>query len=87
METRTSESFINQYDEISKYCHETGEPVCIKNSDNSNLIVISFDKYKRREQIYALREQLYEVEIARAKGAKDYSPKELDEAMRKIIGL
>ena len=87
MEIRSSTSLRNQYNEISDYCKETGEPVYLTKNGDGDLVVMSIEAYEREKKQLAIREKIFEVEVARAHGAKDYSLEELDAKMKEILGL
>lgn len=87
MEIKSSTSLRNQYNEISEYCKTTGEPIYLTKNGDGDLVVMSIDAFEKREKELALKEKLLEVEIARLHGAKDYSLDELDESLKKILGL
>ena len=44
---RPSADLAVSYDEISRYCHETKEPVFITNNGRGDLAVMSMDSYDR----------------------------------------
>ena len=43
---QSSTDLRNHYNEISKYCHETGKPVFITKNGQGDLAVMSVDKYE-----------------------------------------
>ena len=75
MKTKTKEDLINNYDEISTYCNETGEPVLIMDDD---LVVMSIDTY----QDFGIKEKLLEIKLARENGSKGHSIEELDKELK-----
>lgn len=57
---KTSTDLRNIYDEISSFCHETGEPIFITKNGRSDLAVMSidvFNKFIGRYELYHLLEQ------------------------------
>lgn len=47
---RPSVELRNNYNEISKICHETKEPVYITRNGNSDLVVLSNEAYEKIEE-------------------------------------
>ena len=87
MEIKSSTSLRNQYNEISDYCKQTGEPVYLTKNGDGDLVVMSIEAFEKREEVLRIREKLIEVEYARLNGAKDYSIEELDAKLKEILGL
>lgn len=48
---RPSVDLRNNYNEISKICHETQEPVYITRNGTSDLVVLSNEAYEKNEDI------------------------------------
>lgn len=44
---KSSTDLINNYNELSKFCHETEEPVFITKNGQRNLVVMSIEAYER----------------------------------------
>ena len=74
---RPSTALRNEYTEISRTCHENGEPVFITRNGEGDLVVLSIEAYHRREASLELREKLLEAEEQLASGVK---PVPLEEA-------
>lgn len=70
MMIRPSTALRNEYAEISRVCHESGEPVFITKNGEGDLVVQSLDAYNRREASLELREKLLEAEEQLASGVK-----------------
>lgn len=81
---KPSTSLRNEYNEISKYCKEKMEPVFLTKNGEGDLVVMSIDAYKIREEMLDLREKLLEAEAMRLSGAKTYS---IDEVSARLKGL
>lgn len=47
---RPSADLRNKYNEISKICHETNEPVFITKNGYNDLVILSNEKYERMEE-------------------------------------
>jgi PHD/YefM family antitoxin component YafN of YafNO toxin-antitoxin module len=81
---KPSTSLRNEYNEISTYCKEKMEPVFLTKNGEGDLVVMSIDAYKIREEMLDLREKLLEAEAMRLSGAKTYS---IDEVSARLKGL
>jgi len=57
---KSSIDLRNNYNEISSFCHETGEPIFITKNGRDDLVVMSidvFNKFMGRYELYHLLEQ------------------------------
>lgn len=68
---KPSSEIRNNYNEISKFCHETNEPVFITKNGHGDVAVMSIEEYERLTshlELYRLiNEGLDDVENGRAK--------------------
>ena len=55
MNIKPSASIRNNYNEISKLCKSTGEPVYLTKSGEGDLVVMDIEAFSRREKMLALR--------------------------------
>ena len=55
MNIKPSASIRNNYNEISKLCKSTGEPVYLTKSGEGDLVVMDSEAFSRREKMLALR--------------------------------
>ncbi len=66
-----NKDLINDYDEISSYCHNSKEAVIISNNGKNDLVVMSIDTYNEliaRYELYAkLSEGMDDVEAGHVK--------------------
>ena len=62
MMIRPSTAIRNEYNEISRTCHESGQPIFITKNGEGDLVVQSLAAYNRREASLELREKLLEAE-------------------------
>jgi prevent-host-death family protein len=85
MEIRSSTSLRNQYNEISDYCKQTGEPIFLTKNGDGDLVVMSIDAFKKKEEILKIKEALLEVKLSRANGTLGYSLEDLDSAIKEIL--
>ncbi len=70
---RPSTSIRNEYNEISRFCKESNEPVFITKNGEGDLVVQSIEAYNRREASLELREKLLEAEEQLASGTQPVS--------------
>ena len=70
MKIRPSTAIRNGYNEISRFCHESEQPVFITKNGEGDLVVQSLASYNRREASLELREKLLEAEEQLASGAQ-----------------
>lgn len=57
---KSSTDLCENYNEISSFCHETGEPIVITKNGRGDLAVMSidlFNKFMGRYELYQLLEQ------------------------------
>ena len=85
MQIRPSAAIRQNYNDISKLCKKTGEPVYLTRNGEGDLVVMDIEAFDRREKMLALREKLLQVEVARVAGNKGISVDELEERLGKII--
>lgn len=85
MQIRPSAAIRQNYNDISKLCKQTGEPVYLTRNGEGDLVVMDIEAFDRREKMLALREKLLQVEEVRVAGNKGISVDELEERLGKII--
>jgi len=85
MYIKPSAAIRKNYNEISRLCKTTKEPVFLTKNGEGDLVVMDIETYSRRESMLRLREQLIAVEEDRLAGKKGYSIGEADEIMKKAI--
>lgn len=76
----------NKSNEISRVCHETGEPVFITKNGESDLVVMSMAAYERRRAMFELHGKLDEAEAARDAGDKGISHREMMAELKSRLG-
>ncbi len=84
MTIRPSTAIRNEYNEISRACHETGKPIFITKNGEGDLVVQSIAAYQQREASLELRERLLEAEEQLAAGAQPISLGDAEGHWRKI---
>lgn len=82
---KPSAAIRNNYNEISKLCKNTGEPVYLTKNGEGDMVVMDINAFARRESMLKLREQLVEAEESRIRGEKTYSIEEVSEMMKASI--
>ena len=84
MMIRPSTAIRNEYNEISKICHESGEAIFITKNGEGDLVVQSMAAYRQREASLELREKLLEAEEQLAAGVKPVSLEDAESHWRKL---
>ena len=74
-----------RYDEISRKCKATGEPVYLIKNRKKDLVVMSVEAFEKQQALLALKERLLNIEFEQTNGAKYYSLEELDVALKELI--
>ena len=73
---RPSSELRNNYNEISAFCHQYGEPVYITKNGTGDLAVLSIEAYERlagRFELYALLEKgLEDIQAGRGMPADQF---------------
>lgn len=82
---KPSTALRNEYNEISALCKEKMEPVFLTKNGEGDLVVMSIESYKYREEMLDLREKLFMSEARRLAGAETYSISEVSERLRGLI--
>ena len=55
---KSSTSLRNDYGKISAQAHETGEPIFITKNGEGDIVVMSIEAFKKREQLLMLKSRL-----------------------------
>lgn len=82
-----STSLRNQYNDISKKCKETGEPIFLTKNGEGDLVVMSIEAYEKQQDLLKLKERLLDIELEQKNGAKYYTLDELDASLKKLLSL
>ncbi len=85
MNIRPSAAIRQNYNEISEFCKQSGEPVYLTKNGEGDLVVMDIEAFTRREKMLKLREELLAVEEARLNGEKGFSIDEVATAMETAI--
>lgn len=82
---KPSTALRNEYNTISDLCKEKQQPVFLTKNGEGDLVVMSIEAYKYREEMLDLREKLLSAEANRLSGVKTYSVQEVSERLRELI--
>ena len=85
MHIKASATIRNNYNEISKLCKESGEPVYLTKNGEGDLVVMDIIAFERRAKELKLAEQLWGIRTARLAGAKGYTIEETRSVLQKMI--
>lgn len=82
---KPSTSLRNEYNDVSSYCKQNGQPVYITKNGEGDLVVMSIEAFEEREERLSLREKLLEAEMQKMNGAKTYSVEEVSKRLKGLI--
>ena len=85
MHIKASASIRSNYNDISKLCKESGEPVYLTKKGEGDLVVMDITSFERRAKELRLAEDLWGIRTARLSGAKGHSVAEAREILKKTI--
>ena len=85
MNIRPSAAIRQNYNEISKLCRDTKEPVYLTKNGEGDLVVMDIESFSRREQLLRLREELLAVEEDRMHGRAGVDLDTLDQYLEAAI--
>ena len=85
MNIKPSAAIRKNYNDISKLCKTTGEPVYLTKNGEGDLVVMDIDAFSRREKMLKLREELLAAEEARLAGKKGYTLDKATEILDAVI--
>ncbi len=86
MTIRPSAAIRQGYNEISKLCRETSQPVYLTKNGEGDLVVMDIASFERREKMLALREKLISVEEDRIAGRTGCTLDEFSKALDAATG-
>jgi len=75
----------NHADEISRLCHEQGEPVFITKNGKGDLVVMSQATYEQQQARLELYDKLEAANADAGRGDKGVSHKEMMRALRRRL--
>ena len=82
---KPSTALRNEYNTISELCKSKKEPVFLTKNGEGDLVLMSIEAYKYREEMLDLREKLLSAEASRLSGTKTYTITEVSERLRELI--
>jgi PHD/YefM family antitoxin component YafN of YafNO toxin-antitoxin module len=85
MTIKPSAAIRKNYNDISRLCKTTGEPVYLTKNGEGDLVVMDIDAYTQRESMLKLRETLVAAEEDRLTGKPGYSAEDVSAAMKAAI--
>ncbi len=85
MNIKASASMRSNYNEISKFCKESGEPVYLTKNGEGDLVVMDINAFERRAKELKLAEDLFNIRTARLNGAKGHPLDEVRAVLTKTI--
>ena len=85
MHIKASASIRNNYNDISKLCKESGEPVYLTKNGEGDLVVMDIVAFEQRAKELKLAEELLNIRTARLGGAKGHSLHEVRQTLMKTI--
>lgn len=85
MHIKASASIRSNYNEISKLCKESGEPVYLTKNGEGDLVVMDIKAFESRAKKLKLAEDLWGIRTARLNGAKGYSLGEVRKILTQTI--
>ena len=85
MNIKPSAAIRKNYNDISKICKETGEPVYLTKNGEGDLVVMDITAFAKRESMLKLRENLVIAEEDRLSARMGYSVDEVSAMMKNAV--
>lgn len=85
MNIKPSAAIRKNYNEISKLCKQSGQPVYLTKNGEGDLVVMDIETFARRESMLRLRENLVAAEESRLNGKNGYSTDEVSKMMKTAV--
>ncbi len=85
MNIKPSAAIRKNYNEISRLCKQSGEPVFLTKNGEGDLVVMDIQAFAKRESMLRLRENLIAAEEARLGGKSGYSVDEVSKMMKAAV--
>ena len=85
MNVKPSTTIRQDYNGFSKYCHELDEPVVLTRNGEADLVVMSYDAFRRMEARIKLQSKLLVAEKQLAEGGQLLEHDEAIARMRRKI--
>ena len=85
MHIKASATIRSNYNEVSKLCKESGEPVYLTKNGEGDLVVMDIIAFERRAKELKIAEDLFNIRTARQNGANGHSISKVRETLTKTI--
>ena len=85
MNIKPSAAIRKNYNEISKLCKQSGEPVYLTKNGEGDLVVMDIEAFARRESMLRLRENLIVAEESRLNGKSGYTVDNVSDMMKAAV--
>jgi PHD/YefM family antitoxin component YafN of YafNO toxin-antitoxin module len=85
MKIKPSTSIRQDYNGFSKLCHEIDEPIVLTRNGEADLVVMSYESYRRMNARFQLQSKLIVAEKQISEGAKLLDHDEVITRLRKKI--
>jgi len=85
MQIKPSAAIRQDYNKISKFCKETGEPVFLTKNGEGDLVVMDMATFQKREQMQKISSDLLLIKEQELNGSKYLSVDELDNSIKKVL--
>ncbi|MGE5551566.1 MAG: type II toxin-antitoxin system Phd/YefM family antitoxin [Bacteroidota bacterium] len=85
MHIKPSAAIRKNYNEISKLCRQSGEPVYLTKNGEGDLVVMDIETFARRESMLRLRESLIAAEEDRQNGKSGHAIDEVAMMMKAAV--
>ena len=82
---KPSAAIRKNYNEISKMCKQTGEPIFLTKNGEGDLVVMDIETFARRESMLRLRENLIAAEEGRLNGKPGHTVDEVSAMMKAAV--
>lgn len=82
---KPSAAIRKNYNELSRLCRETQEPVFLTKNGEGDLVVMDINAFNQREMQLQLREKLIEIEERRRNGVMDLDARDVGRELRERI--
>lgn len=82
---KPSAAIRKNYNEVSRLCRETQEPVFLTKNGEGDLVVMDINAFNQREMQLQLREKLIDIEEKRKLGVADSDARETGRELRERI--
>jgi len=86
MYIKPSAAIRNNYNEISRLCKETGEPVYLTKNGEGDLVVMDMAAFEKERRMLEIKEELLAIHTRSLAGTEEYiTLDKLDEMLTKTI--